>query len=89
MKRKQSNTREVDLESRLMAVLASLFISVPTALFLWFGLNGVFGWFIGTPTLWLLIGGFSLAVFLAPGFLVSLLGTIWRAMLKIQKWLVW
>jgi hypothetical protein len=81
--------QEDPLMSRIIAVGASLFFSVPTAVLIWLAINrelAAWGGFIGTPYLLLGIGIFALVAFIIPHLFPSILAAIWRGLLTILKW---
>lgn len=91
-KPRKSIPQEGPIASRLMALLASLFFSIPTAILIWLGVNkelAFWGGFIGTSYFWASIFIFALIAFIAPKLFPSILGGIWRWFLKIEKWWGW
>lgn len=85
-------TRET-LNSRLMAALFSLFVSVPTAAFIWLWVNRELAFwgrgFIGSSYLLTSVLLFALVAFVVPRLFPSLLGRIWHGMLAVTRWWGW
>ncbi len=80
-------------ESRLIGLFASLFFSVPTATLIWLGVNKQLAYFdAGFFSSSYLVGCiivFSVIALLFPQLFPSVLGSIWRGILKIQRWWSW
>ena len=80
------------LETRLVGVFASLFFSVPTAALIWLGVNkelALWGSFLDSSYLVATVILFALIALLSPLLFPSLLGAIWRWVLKVQQWWGW
>jgi len=79
--------------SRLMGFLAAMFFAVPTAALVWFGTNkqlafwGTPDAFISTKVFWAILGSFAFIAIIFPKVFPSVLGGIWRWVIKIQNWL--
>ena len=75
------------MKSRLIGLCASLFFSVPTAALLWLSINRqltyVDGGFLNSNYLLGCISIFALISFVLPQLFPSVLGWVWRMMLKI------
>lgn len=83
---------EGPIQSRLMALLASLFFSVPTAILIWLGINkqlAFWNGFIATSYLWASVAAFAFVALIAPKLFPSILGVLWRWLLKVEKWWGW
>ncbi len=80
-------------ESRLMSLLASLFFSIPTAAFIWFGINKQLAFFdagfFSSGYLVACIVVFSVIALLLPQLFPSVLGWFWRGILKVERWWGW
>ncbi|WP_298451729.1 hypothetical protein [uncultured Marinobacter sp.] len=81
------------LESRLISLFASLFFSVPTAALIWFGVNKQLAYFdagfFRSTYLIACIIVFSALALLLPRLFPSILGGIWRSILKVERWWGW
>ena len=81
------------LGSRLIGLFASLFFSVPTAALIWFGVNKQLAYFdarfFGSSYLVGCIVVFSVIALLLPQLFPSILGGIWRSILKVERWWGW
>jgi hypothetical protein len=80
------------LQMRLLSMLASLIFSVPTAALIWLGLNkelAFWGGFLDSRYLVVTVVAFALAALLFPLLFPSLLGAVWRYVLKVQHWWGW
>jgi len=75
---------------RLLAMLASLFFSIPTALMIWLSINRELAWwwdaFLDSFYLWGSIVIFALLAFVAPRLFPSVLGFIWNTFMKLWHW---
>ena len=93
--RKPIERREGFVESRIVGLLASMVFSVPTSIFIWFGVNkqlAIFAYwdvFISSTILWTTIFGFMLIALIIPNGFPAIMGRIWRAILSIEKWWGW
>ncbi len=79
-------------QMRLLSMLASLVFSVPTAALIWLGVNkelAYWGGFLDSRYLLVTVVAFALAALLFPLLFPSLLGAIWRLVLKVQQWWGW
>jgi len=81
------------LESRLIGLFASLLFSVPTAAFIWLGVNKQLalldaGFFTSDYLVGCIVLFFVLAL-LFPQLFPSILGSIWRGLLKVERWWGW
>ena len=89
---RQSN-QDGFIQERLAALFASLLFSVPTAGFIWLAMNKQLALFnAGFFSSGCLIGSisiFSLFALVFPKLFPSLLGAIWRGILKIERWWGW
>ncbi|MDX1757397.1 MAG: hypothetical protein R3175_15175 [Marinobacter sp.] len=80
------------VELRLISLFASLFFSVPTAFFIWLGVNrelAYWGGFLSSHYLIACIIIFAMMALLLPGLFPSILGGIWRGILNIERWWGW
>lgn len=88
-KRSQSHS----FKSRLIGLFASLLFSVPTAAFVWLGINKQLAYFdagfFSSFYLVVCILGFALIALLLPQFFPSILGRVWRAIVKVERWWGW
>jgi hypothetical protein len=89
----KDDSRQYELiESRLLSVFASLAVSVPTAALIWIGVNkelAFWGGFLGSSYLVVCIIVFAVLALLFPRLFPSILGNIWRGIIKIQNWWGW
>lgn len=80
-------------KSRLLGVFASLFFSVPTAVFIWLGLNKQLAYFdagfLSRDYLLVCISVFAVLAWLRPRLFPSILGVLWRSILKVQRCWGW
>ena len=79
------------LQARLIGVIASLYISLPTSALLWLATNEQLalwadGTFIGARGFWLVLGIFTLIALILPNLFPTLLGKVWRAIIKLELW---
>jgi len=80
------------IESRLISLFASLFFSVPTAGFIWLGVNkelAYWGGFLSSTYLVACIIVFAIMALLFPQLFPSILGGLWRGILKVGHWWGW
>lgn len=80
------------IETRLIGLLASLFFSVPTAALIWLVVNkelAFWGGFLGSTYLVACIIVFAVMALLFPRLFPSILGGIWRGILKFERWWGW
>ncbi|RTE64269.1 hypothetical protein EH243_18270 [Amphritea opalescens] len=81
------------IKSRLIGLFASLFFSVPTAILIWFGVNKQLAYFdagfFSSTYLIACILIFSVLALLFPRLFSSILGGIWRGILKVERWWGW
>ena len=80
------------IESRVIGLFASLFFSVPTAAFIWLGVNkelAYWGGFLGSTYLIACIIIFAVLALLLPQLFPSILGGIWRGIVRIERWWGW
>lgn len=78
--------------SRIIALFASLFFSVPTAAFVWLGVNkqlALWGSFIDSSYLIACVVAFAIMALLLPKLFPSILGGIWRWIIKVERWWGW
>lgn len=88
----KDTTSQETLGSRLMAMLFSLFVSVPTAALIWLWVNrelAFWGGFVGSRYLLLSVVVFAVIAFIAPRLFPALLGRIWHGMLSVNRWWGW
>lgn len=79
-------------ESRLISLLASLLFSVPTAAFIWLGVNkglAYWGGFLSSTYVLVCILVFAVLAFLFPRLFPAILGAVWRGILGVQRWWGW
>lgn len=84
-----NNNQGGHIESRLISLLASLVFSVPTAALIWFGINkelAYWGEFLSSNYLVACIIVFAVLALLFPQLFPSILGAIWRSLLKVEGW---
>lgn len=78
------------LLDRLLAMLASLFFSIPTALIIWLCINWelTLWWdgFLDSFYLWGSILLFALLAFTAPRLFPTILGGVWNTFIKLWNW---
>ena len=79
------------IQARLIGVIASLFFSLPTSALLWLATNKQLalwadGTFIGARGFWLVLGIFTLIALILPNLFPTLLGKVWRAIIKLELW---
>lgn len=78
-----------------MGLLASLVLSVPTFFYIWVGVNKNLALvsptdtYINSAYLWGAILIFSAIALIWPNTFISIIGSIWRQILKVQKWWGW
>lgn len=80
------------IESRLIGLCASLFFSIPTAALLWLVVNrelAYWGGFLGSTYLVTCIIVFAALAVLVPRLFPSILGGIWRGIIKFERWWGW
>ena len=81
------------LESRIIGLFASLFFSIPTAAFIWLGVNKQLAFldagFFSSDYLVACIVVFFVLALLFPQLFPSILGSIWRGILKVERWWGW
>jgi hypothetical protein len=81
------------IESRLISLFASLFFSVPTAVFVWLWVNLELAvhWdgFLSSRYLIICIFVFAVLALLAPKLFPSMLGGIWRGIARVWSWWWW
>ncbi|MBQ0832718.1 hypothetical protein [Marinobacter sp.] len=81
------------IESRLIGLFASLFFSVPTAALIWLGVNKQLAYFgegfVSSNYLVASITVFAVMALLLPRLFPSILGGIWRGILKVERWWGW
>lgn len=79
-----------DLQSRMISLFVSLLFSVPTAALLWLSVNKQLALldagFLTSAYLLGCIVVFCVLALLFPQFFPSILGYIWRGMLKFGRW---
>ena len=79
-----------DLQSRMISLFVSLLFSVPTAALLWLSVNKQLALldagFLTSAYLLGCIVVFCVLALLFPQFFPSILGYIWRGMLKVGRW---
>lgn len=79
-----------DLQSRMISLFVSLLFSVPTAALLWLSVNKQLALldagFLTSAYLLGCIVVFCILALLFPQFFPSILGYIWRGMLKVGRW---
>lgn len=88
----RNNSQSGAVESRLISLFASLFFSVPTAAFIWLGVNkelAFWGGFLSSTYLIACIVGFAILAMLLPKLFPSILGGIWRGIVRIERWWGW
>lgn len=85
--------QDVSIESRLISLFASLFFSVPTAAFAWFGVNKELAYwdagFLSSKYLIAFILFLAVLALLLPHLFPSILGGIWRGIVRIGRWWGW
>lgn len=83
---------EGPIKSRIMGFLASMCFAIPTAAIVWLSTNknlalwGSPDAFISTNVFWAILGGFALIALIFPNIFPSMLGRIWRWLIKIESW---
>ncbi|WP_228151152.1 hypothetical protein [Tamilnaduibacter salinus] len=80
------------MESRLTSLFASLFFSVPTAALIWLGVNKELAFWGGFLSSHYLLGSiliFAAIAFVLPRLFPSILGAVWRGVLRIERWWGW
>lgn len=91
MTRSRNNNGPV--ESRLIALCASLVFSIPTAVLIWLWTNmelaRYWGSFLSSDYLIACIIIFAVLALLLPRLFPSILGSIWRGMLRVWDWWGW
>lgn len=79
-----------DLQSRMISLFVSLLFSIPTAALLWLSVNKQLALldagFLTSGYLLGCIAVFCVLALLFPQFFPSILGYIWRGMLKFGRW---
>ncbi len=89
-RRARRQAEEYSIPDRLMAMLASLFFSVPTALVIWLSINRELAlwWqgFLDSGYLWGSIVLFALLAFSMPRLFPVVLGSIWNGFIKLWRW---
>ncbi len=89
----RNRSQRGSLESRLIGLFASLIFSVPTAALIWFGVNKQLAYFydgfLSSSYLVVCIIVFALIALLFPQLFPSILGGIWRGILKVERWWGW
>ncbi|MCD1630578.1 hypothetical protein K7I15_11820 [Marinobacter shengliensis] len=81
------------IETRLISLFASLFFSIPTAVFVWLWVNlelAVY-WdgFLSSRYLISCIVVFAVLALLLPKLFPSILGGVWRGIAKVWHWWGW
>jgi phosphoglycerol transferase MdoB-like AlkP superfamily enzyme len=79
-------------EPRLISFFVSLLFSVPTAVFIWMGVNKELSYWDGFISSSYLLGSialFGLLALLFPTLFPAVLGSVWRGIAKIQRWWGW
>lgn len=90
-KSRRGQQQAVTIEERFIALLASLFFSIPTAVLIWLLINkelAFTGAFLASSYLWMSLVVFAALAFAAPTLFSSILGAIWRWLAKVMKWLM-
>ncbi len=90
--RRKAPKDEGSIESRLIALTASLFFSIPTAVIIWLLINkelAYWGGFLGSGYLLSSIAIFAVLAFLFPLFFPAILGHVWRSIVRMAGWLGW
>ena len=86
-------SRNDSFKLRLIGLFASLFFSVPTAAFVWLGINKQLAYFdagfFSSTYLVACILVFAVIALLLPQLFPSILGRVWRGILKIERWWGW
>ena len=80
------------IETRLIGLFASLFFSVPKAAFIWLGVNkqlAYSGGFLSSNYLFTCIIVLAVTALILPQLFPSILGSIWRGILKVERWWGW
>lgn len=80
------------IESRLISLFASLFFSVPTAALIWLGVNkelAFWGGFLSSTYLIACIIIFAVLALLLPQLFPSILGSIWRGIVRVERCWGW
>jgi hypothetical protein len=77
----------------LISLFTSLFFAVPTAALIWLGVNKQLAYFdtgfFSSTYLVACIIVFSVIALLFPQLFPSILGGIWRGILKVERWWGW
>lgn len=80
------------MESRLISLFVSLFFSIPTAVFIWLGINKqLWHWrgFLSSTYLMTCIIVFAALAFLLPKLFPSIMGAVWRGIVRVGRWWGW
>jgi len=90
--RRKAPKDEGSIESRLIALAASLFFSIPTAVLLWLLINmelAFWGGFLGSGYLLASILIFAVLALLLPQLFPAILGHVWRFIMRMTGWFGW
>ncbi|WP_100640326.1 hypothetical protein [Marinobacter salexigens] len=89
----KNRAQATSIESRLISLIASLFFSIPTAAFVWLWVNlelaVYWGGFFSSSYLITSIIVFAMLALLLPQLFPSILGGIWRGIVKVWGWWGW
>ncbi len=89
---KLKRNREGPLQSFIMGQLAAAIFSVPTAGLLWLLTNKHLAiWaagdvFWGAKGFWIVVGVFAFVSVFFPRLFPSLLGFVWRSIIRVEQW---
>lgn len=91
--RQRKSSVDHSVQDRIVSLIASIFLAVPTAGFLWFFTNtklaiwGSGGEFVGTQGFWIVVSIFCAVAIVFPNAFPSFLSKVWYGILRVDRWL--